>query len=125
MVESIIGLAPFVFVCSAFLSLLAGIDADRDDTAKTISRVSFAVAIISIVIAFGTLIYDYNNPPTKYEYTVRAWYLDGGSRILKYESTTGPYIESYHGSYWLNSGSCDGIEPGVVRFDIVSKRKKP
>lgn len=126
MTESIIVLALFVFVGSVFLGLLAGMSADLgDDTAKTISRVSLSVAIISAVIAFGTFIYDCKNPPARYEYTVKAYYLDGGSRILKYESTTGPYIESYHGSYWLNSGSCDGREPGVVRFDIVSKRKKP
>lgn len=118
--------ALFVFAGSAFLSLLAGIEADRgNDTAKTISRVSLSVAIISVVIAFGKLIYDCKNPPARYEYTVRAYYLDGGSRILKYESTTDPYIESYHGSYWLNSGSCDVREPGAVRFDIVSKKKKP
>ena len=57
-----------------------------------------------------------------YEYKIKAHYIDGSTRTICYEGIYNPEITTSQGAYYLHYGGF--YEPGIVRFDILDKRKK-
>lgn len=57
-----------------------------------------------------------------YEYKINAHYIDGSNEVIRYEGIYDSEITASRGTYYLKYGRYCKI--GVVRFDIISKRKK-
>lgn len=107
----------FIFFAAAVNATFAWMFRGRGSSAFIVSVV---IAALSFIVLIGCIANSITDPPQWHEYTVRAYYLDGGSKIEKVRSDRTPYIYTYKGSYWLQ-----GCEPqiiGVVRFDIISKK---
>lgn len=113
----LVGVLIFVFFGAAFNAVCAWIYSGRGSAAFIVSVI---IAMISFIALMGCMANSIANPPQWCEYTVKTYYLDGGSKIEKVRSDITPYIYTDRGSYWLQ-----GCEPqiiGVVRFDIISKK---
>lgn len=52
-----------------------------------------------------------------YRYTIRAYYLDGGNKVITMEGYCPPYVESWKGSYWIKT-SFD-CEKAACRYDLL------
>lgn len=67
-----------------------------------------------------------NEVQAVYRYTIKAYYLDGGSRVITMKGFFSPKVQSYKGSYWLETfygydGSIRMSEPAVCRYDLLHK----
>ncbi len=127
---SIYIMAVFALAGGLLICFLWGISADMASShnekaeAKGCCAAGGLIAVLALATIVICLVHKTNHPTQMYEYTVRAYYLDGGSRILKVESDDkGPEIGSYKGSYWLDTRYGYVVEKGVVRFDVISKHK--
>lgn len=59
-----------------------------------------------------------------YSYTVKAYYLDGGSRVITMKGLFPPKVRCYKGSYWLETkygynGAISMCESAVCRYDLL------
>lgn len=89
---------------------------------KESQKVGFGMAVVGLVLLILALVAETQHPQM-YEYTIKAYYLGGCERIMTVKSDKyGPQIDSYRGSYTLDT-RFDGVyEQGVVRFEVISKR---
>lgn len=110
-----------------FTAFLFSINASwGDKTAGKISITAGSIGVISVFVLFiGLCVKSRNTPVSIYEYKVHLYYLGGSERDIVIKSTQDPYIYSYKGSYSLKwYYECTPyIEKGVVRRDILSKKK--
>ena len=61
-----------------------------------------------------------------YRYTIRAYYLDGGNKVITMKGFFPPKVRSYKGSYWLetyygHNGSMRMTESAACRYDLLHK----
>lgn len=71
--------------------------------------------------SFAIGLYRYSKMPI-YEYKVSAHYIDGSTKTLLFDSKYDPKINAARGTYWIEYGAY--TELGVVRFEIISKKKR-
>ena len=83
--------------------------------------IPFSVVAIGFLICLVYVGVKANNEPL-YEYAVKVHYVDGYSKVLKFEGTERikPRISSSRGAYYLRFGG--DIEYGVIRYEIVNKK---
>lgn len=55
-------------------------------------------------------------------FKVSAHYIDGSTKTLLFDSKYDPKINAARGTYWIEYGAY--TELGVVRFEIISKKKR-
>lgn len=108
-----------MFVGSAFIALLFNVEYD-DENSVTIRNISIAIATAGLIM-FIVGVIKLNRTPL-YEYRINAYYIDGYTRTLIFESKNDPKIEAYKGTYWLEYAGYN--ELGVVRFEIINKIEK-
>ena len=65
-----------------------------------------------------------NEVQAVYRYTIRAYYLDGGNKVITMKGLCPPEVECYRGNYWLASyhGLCGRervSEPAACRYDLL------
>lgn len=109
-----------------FTAFLFSINAScGDKTAGKISITAGGIGVISMFVFIGLCVKSCNTPVPLYEYNLHLYYLGGSERDIVIKSTQDPYISSYKGSYSLEwyYGCTPYIEKGVVRRDILSKKK--
>ena len=75
----------------------------------------------NFLIAVAISLYRYSKMPI-YEYKVSAHYIDGSTKTLLFDSKYDPKINAARGTYWIEYGAY--TELGVVRFEIISKKKR-
>lgn len=107
-----------VFIMVGGFAALFGYAGDSKESQK----VGFGMVVVGLILLILALVAN-AQPPQMYEYTIKAYYLGGSERIMTVKSDKyGPQIESYRGSYSLDT-RFDGVyEQGVVRFEVISKR---
>lgn len=87
-------------------------------------------AILVTLLMIGTTsceCLDSDEEQAVYLYTVRAYYLDGGSRVITMKGFYPPEVECYRGNYWLASyhGLCGRervLEPAACRYDLLETK---
>ena len=113
-------LGVFIFAGGAFGALFFHQYADGYKPYLIIRNFLIAVAISGLIV-FAIGLYRYSKMPI-YEYKVSAHYIDGSTKTLLFESKYDPKINAARGTYWIEYGAY--TELGVVRFEIISKKKR-
>lgn len=67
-----------------------------------------------------------NEVQAVYRYTIRAYYLDGGNKVITMKGLFPPEVRGYKGSYWLetcygHNGSILMTESASCRYDLLHK----
>lgn len=103
-----------------FGGALFGFNASGGD--KIAAKISGALFFLSVLFVglgvFGGL--RVSKQPV-YEFRVNAHFIDGFSRVYTVTSKNNPHIESYKGTYWLDTN--EGRILGVIRCDVLSKKE--
>lgn len=103
-----------------FGGALFGFTASGGD--KIAAKISGALFFLSVLFVglgvFGAL--RVSKQPV-YEFRVNAHFIDGFSRVYTVTSKYNPHIESYKGTYWLDTN--EGRILGVIRCDVLSKKE--
>lgn len=109
-----------MFIGCLFAAFLFNINATYGDKdAANIRDVSIAISCVGVfLILIG--VFRLNKMPL-YEYKINAHYIDGQTKTITIESKSDPKISARRGTYWLGADGC--FELGVVRFEIISKKK--
>ena len=110
----------FAAVGGFFLATLFGIDASYGDKTAAIMRNIFICVGVAGVIFYNVACFRISELPY-YQYTICAYYIDGGTKTLYIKSRKDPYIYASRGVYCLKYGGNEEI--GVVRFDIIQKKE--
>lgn len=109
-----------MFIAFLFAASLFDINATYGDKeAANIRDISIAFTCVgAFLILIG--VFQLSKIPL-YEYKINAHYIDGQTKTLTIESRSDPKIKAKRGTYWLGADGC--FELGVVRFEIISKKK--
>lgn len=115
-----IALGFLMFIGFLFAASLFSINAAYGDKeAANIRDVSIAFTCVgAFLILIG--VFQLSKVPF-YEYKINAHYIDGQTKTLTIKSRSEPKIKAKRGTYWLGAEGC--FELGVVRFEIISKKK--
>lgn len=110
----------FGFVGFMFLSFLLSCAYPAGERGKK-QAIPFMIGALICLVCFIYINIRVLQEPL-YEYTIKAHYVDGYSRTIKYEGRefSKPEIQMSRGGYYLRY---DGnIEYGVVRFELINKK---
>lgn len=85
--------------------------------------------LISLLMLGMTSCYHYlgaDEVQAVYRYTIKAYYLDGGNRVITMKGLFPPEVRGYKGSYWLETcygynGSIRMSESAACRYDLLHK----
>lgn len=109
-----------IFIVCGFTTFF--LEMNKNLKGSTVSSIFFMATLMGVLlIAVGACP---RNESHVYEYIVNVHYIDGYSKIVKFESRSDPKVMATWrgGAYYF---SCSEFDiPGVIRFEIISKTEK-